>query len=76
MHQTLLQLFRELRRQVVFEGPVSEMARAALDTFVIFRELIGQYADRTRLRERATERLVSSQAIPVSWWSLAHSLCF
>ena len=65
LHQTLLQLFRELRRQeVVFEGPVSEMARAALDTFVIFRELIGRYADRTRLRERATERLVSSQAIP------------
>ena len=65
LHQTLLQLFRELRRQeVVLEGPVSEMARAALDTFVIFRELIGRYADRTRLRERATERLVSSQAIP------------
>src|SRR3984893_4260736 len=65
LHQTLLQLFRELRRQeVVFEGPVSEMARAALDTFVLFRQLIGRYADRTRLRERATERLVSSRAIP------------
>jgi len=65
LHQTLLQLFRELRRQeVVFEGPTSEMARAALDTFGIFRGLIEQYADRTRLRERATQRLASSQVIP------------
>ena len=30
LHQTLLQLFH--RQEVVFEGPVSEMAHAALDT--------------------------------------------
>ena len=65
LHQTLLQLFRELRRQeVVFEGPLSEMGRAALDTFVIFRELIGGYADRTRLRERAAQRLAASPTTP------------
>ena len=65
LHQTLLQFFRELRRQEVsVEGPVSEMARAALDTFVIFRELIGHYADRTSLRARATDCLVSATSHP------------
>jgi ATP-dependent helicase/nuclease subunit B len=65
LHRALVQLFRELRRQEVsLNGPLTEMARAAHDTFAIFNQLIEPYADRTRIRERAAEHLTSARAVP------------
>src|SRR5260370_2789096 len=56
LHQTLLQLFRELRRsETQLDSPPSAMAEAALAAFNTFERLIHPYADRTTLRTRAVD---------------------
>jgi hypothetical protein len=58
-------LFRELRRQdATIAEPPNEMARAALQAFAAFQRIIAPYADRTRVRQRATDRLLGSDTMP------------
>src|SRR5438132_5669910 len=65
LHQTLLQLFLELRRsEARIERPHSAMAQAALAAFDTFERLIGPYADRTSLRTRAAQQLLASTSKP------------
>ncbi|HEY1294390.1 MAG TPA: PD-(D/E)XK nuclease family protein [Chloroflexota bacterium] len=65
LHQALLHLFRELRRNNAELGASnSEMGRAAAETHRVFRELIAPFSDRTRLREVAAERLLMATEPP------------
>src|SRR5579864_6678433 len=51
LHQSLLQLFRELRRsETEIVRPASAMAQAAVAAFGAFEALIQPYLDRTTLR--------------------------
>src|SRR5438445_5394007 len=65
LHQTLLQLFRELRRsEACIEHAPSAMARAALEAFDTFEALIQPFADRTRLRKAAARSLIAMTERP------------
>src|SRR6266542_6498219 len=65
LHQSLLQLFRELRRsEISIEHPPSEMARAAVLAFQVYERLIAGYLDRTSIRKRAARRLLEASRTP------------
>src|SRR6266542_4481682 len=65
LHQSLLQLFRELRRsEISIEHPPSELARAALLAFQAYERLIATYLDRTSVRQRAARRLLEAGRTP------------
>jgi ATP-dependent helicase/nuclease subunit B len=65
LHQALLLLFRELRRlEIHIETPHSAMAAAALQAYAEFQRLIEPFNDRTRIRKRATDRLLNATIAP------------
>jgi hypothetical protein len=65
LHQALMRLFRELRRgSTELDTSHNEMARLAADTYAAFTALIARFTDRTRLRERAAERVALATERP------------
>ena len=65
LHQSLLQLFRELRRsQAQIERPPSAMARAAVAAFHTFEDLTRPFIDRTSLRAQAADHLMKAATMP------------
>ena len=65
LHQSLLQLFRELRRsEAQIAQPPSAMARAALAAFHDFEDLTRPYLDRTTLRRLAAQQLIAAASRP------------
>src|SRR5579864_8792392 len=65
LHQSLLQLFRELRRsETEVEQPPSAMAQAAVAAFRAFEGLIQPFLDRTTLRRLAADHLAAATSRP------------
>ncbi len=69
LHAALAALFRELRRQEIdrralMDGGWSDVGRAALACYALFRQLTRDRDDPTEVRERATARLFAAHEPP------------